>query len=74
MVGQHGMNGREDGSYANSKLQRTWFLLTDKDGTVFFVDEGRGQTLMVHSNQEEKFYFDLLGSNHCYTPKIQTSL
>jgi transcriptional regulator with XRE-family HTH domain/sugar lactone lactonase YvrE len=44
MVGQHGMNGREDGSYANSKLQRTWFLLTDKDGTVFFVDEGRGQT------------------------------
>ena len=35
MVGQHGTNGREDGSYANSKLQRTWFLLTDKDGTVF---------------------------------------
>ena len=25
MVGQHGMNGREDGSYAASKLQRTWF-------------------------------------------------
>ena len=44
MVGQHGMNGREDGSYAASKLQRTWFLLTDKDGSVFFIDEGRGQT------------------------------
>lgn len=37
MVGQHGMNGREDGSYAASKLQRTWFLLTDKDGSVFFI-------------------------------------
>ena len=34
MVGQHGMKGREDGSYAASKLQRTWFLLTDKDGSV----------------------------------------
>ena len=44
MVGQHGMKGREDGSYAASKLQRTWFLLTDKDGSVFFIDEGRGQT------------------------------
>lgn len=44
IVGQHGMNGREDGGYATSKLQRTWFLLTDKDGTVFFIDEGRGQT------------------------------
>lgn len=44
MVGQPGMNGREDGSYAVSKLQRTWFLLTDKDGSVFFIDEGRGQT------------------------------
>ena len=44
MVGQHGEKGREDGSYATSKLQRTWFLLTDKDGSVFFIDEGRGQT------------------------------
>ena len=42
MVGQQGMKGRDDGPYAASKLQRTWFLLTDKDGTVFFVDEGRG--------------------------------
>ena len=42
MVGQQGMKGREDGSYAACKLQRPWFLLTDKDGTVFFVDEGRG--------------------------------
>jgi sugar lactone lactonase YvrE len=43
MVGQPGVNGRDDGSYAASKLQRTWFLLTDKDGSVFFIDEGRGQ-------------------------------
>ena len=42
MVGQQGMKGRDDGPYAASKLQRTWFLLTDKDGTVFFIDEGRG--------------------------------
>lgn len=42
IVGQQGIKGREDGSYATSKLQRTWFLLTDKDGSVFFVDEGRG--------------------------------
>ena len=39
------MNGREDGSYAASKLQTNLgLLLTDKDGSVFFIDEGRGQT------------------------------
>lgn len=42
IVGQHNQEGREDGSYASSKLRRPWSLLMDKDGSVFFVDEGRG--------------------------------
>lgn len=42
LMGQHGDKGREDGEYASSKLQRPWFLLADKDGAVFFIDEGRG--------------------------------
>lgn len=42
VVGRHNQEGRDDGSYASSKLRRPWFLLTDKDGAVFFIDEGRG--------------------------------
>lgn len=42
VVGQHNQEGRDDGGYASSKLRRPWFLLTDKDGAIFFVDEGRG--------------------------------
>lgn len=42
VVGQHNQEGRDDGGYASSKLRRPWFLLTDKDGAIFFIDEGRG--------------------------------
>ena len=43
LMGQQGEAAREDGPYTEAKLRRPWFLLTDKDGTVFEIDEGRGQ-------------------------------
>ncbi|NDV63669.1 IPT/TIG domain-containing protein [Bacteroides sp. 224] len=43
LMGKHGEPGRDDGGYTSSKLQRPWALLTDRDGTLFFIDEGRGQ-------------------------------
>lgn len=42
LAGQQGTNGRDDGAASTATLQRPWFLLTDNDGTVFFIDEGRG--------------------------------
>lgn len=43
LMGQQRADGREDGAYSDAKLRRPWFLLTDRDGTVFIVEEGRGQ-------------------------------
>lgn len=40
--GQAASNIREDGSYNEAKLRRPWQLTTDKDGTIYFSDEGRG--------------------------------
>ena len=43
LMGRQGQSGRDDGPYAECKLQRPWFALADKDGALFFIDEGRGQ-------------------------------
>lgn len=43
VMGRQGQDGRDDGPYAESKLRRPWAALTDKDGTVYFIEEGRGQ-------------------------------
>lgn len=43
LFGKDGENGRIDGNYSDTRLQRTWFLLADKDDVLFFIDEGRGQ-------------------------------
>lgn len=41
--GQNGQEGIVDGAFLNeSKLRRPWFVLTDNDGTIFSIDEGRG--------------------------------
>ena len=64
MVGQQGMKGRDDGPYAASKLQRTWFLLTDKDGTVFLLMKGVVLTKMVrcvgHVTVKWKLWYNVL--------------
>ena len=33
--------------YAECNLQRPWFALADKDGALFFIDEGRWTNKMV---------------------------
>lgn len=33
---------RIDGSLADARTQRPWFLLRDKDNTLYFLEEGRG--------------------------------
>lgn len=42
IAGQNGLDGTDDGIATTAKLRRPWFALTDRDGTLFFIDEGRG--------------------------------
>lgn len=40
--GLNGQKGIEDGTYREAKLRRPWFVLTDDDGVIYSIDEGRG--------------------------------
>lgn len=43
VAGQNGLGGTDDGNASlEAKLRRPWFLTFDNDGTLFFIDEGRG--------------------------------
>lgn len=40
LMGRQGQSGRDDGPYAECKLQRPWFALADKDGALFLLMRG----------------------------------
>ena len=40
--GKQAENNRTDGPYTEALLRRPWQIITDKDGTIFWADEGRG--------------------------------
>lgn len=42
--GKAAEDNRLDGPYAEALLRRPWQIVTDNDGTIYFVDEGRGQS------------------------------
>lgn len=43
VAGQNGQKGTADGNAATvALLQRPWFITFDSDGTLYFIDEGRG--------------------------------
>ncbi|MFV0417462.1 MAG: SMP-30/gluconolactonase/LRE family protein [Dysgonomonas sp.] len=42
LFGKNGQAGTDDGAYTNVKLRRPWFVTTDNDGVLYFIDEGRG--------------------------------
>lgn len=43
VCGQNGINGIDDGDVNTATLRRPWNIVFDQDGTLFFIDEGRGQ-------------------------------
>lgn len=42
VCGQNGISGIEDGDVNTATLRRPWNIAFDNDGTLFFLDEGRG--------------------------------
>ncbi|WP_108821602.1 IPT/TIG domain-containing protein [Dysgonomonas sp. Marseille-P4361] len=40
--GVQGKEGTNDGPYRSAELRRPWFVLTDNDGAIYSIDEGRG--------------------------------
>lgn len=44
VCGQNGIAGIDDGDANTATLRRPWNIAFDQDGTLFFIDEGRGQS------------------------------
>lgn len=44
VAGQAASDIREDGSYSEALLRRPWQIISDKDGAIYFADEGRGRS------------------------------
>jgi sugar lactone lactonase YvrE len=42
LAGQKGQSGEVDGTYTTCKLKRPWEIVSDKDGVLYYLDEGRG--------------------------------
>ncbi len=42
LIGQAKTEGTENGTYTEAKLRRPWQIITDNDGVIYWVDEGRG--------------------------------
>ena len=42
LIGQAGIAGTDNGTYTEAKLRRPWQIAVDKDGVIFWIDEGRG--------------------------------
>ncbi|WP_148372535.1 IPT/TIG domain-containing protein [Bacteroides bouchesdurhonensis] len=42
--GKQAADERLDGAYTVALLRRPWQIITDKDGTIYWSDEGRGQS------------------------------
>ena len=44
VCGQNGISGIDDGDANTATLRRPWNITFDNDGTLFFLEEGRGQS------------------------------